>query len=71
MRAYFAVFRQQLLAGLQYRAGFWGTTVTHVVWVYVRVVIVAIFYRYGSGQAAGQIFFHHVLCLFYSFINPH
>lgn len=51
MRAYFAVFRQQLLAGLQYRAGFWGTTTTHVVWAYVRVAIITAFYRYGGGEA--------------------
>ena len=51
MKPYFAIFRQKLLSGLQYRAGFWGTTTTHVVWVYMRVVVVSIFYRYGSGQA--------------------
>ena len=51
MKPYYAIFRQKLRDGLQYRAGFWGTTATHVVWVYVRVVIVDIFYRYGSGQA--------------------
>ena len=51
MRPYLAIFRQKLMSGLQYRAGFWGTTTTHVVWVYMRVVLVSIFYRYGSGQA--------------------
>ncbi len=51
MRAYYAIFRQRLLDGLQYRAGFWGTTVTHVVWAYVRVAVVAAFYRYGGGEA--------------------
>ena len=51
IRPYLAIFRQKLLEGLQYRAGFWGTTATHVVWVCVRVVVVAIFYRHGSGQA--------------------
>ena len=51
MKPYLAIFRQKLLSGLQYRAGFWGTTTTHVVWVYMRVVLVSIFYRYGSGQA--------------------
>ena len=51
MKAYFAIFRQRLLSGLQYRAGFWGTTVTHVVWAYVRVAVLAAFYRYGNGQA--------------------
>ena len=51
MKAYYAIFRQQLLGGLQYRAGFWGSTVTHVVWVYVRVVILSLFYRYGGGEA--------------------
>jgi len=51
MRPYIALFRQRLLGGLQYRAGFWGTAITHVVWVYVRVAIVAVFYRHGNGQA--------------------
>ncbi|MBQ8952518.1 MAG: hypothetical protein IJ048_00245 [Clostridia bacterium] len=51
MKPYLAIFRQKLLGGLQYRAGFWGTTTTHVVWVYMRVVLVSIFYRYGRGQA--------------------
>ncbi len=51
IKPYLAIFRQKLLSGLQYRAGFWGTTTTHVVWVYIRVVTVDIFYRYGSGQA--------------------
>ena len=51
LKPYAALFRQRLLEGLQYRAGFWGSTITHVVWVIVRVVIVGIFYRHGSGQA--------------------
>ena len=51
VKPYLAIFRQKLMSGLQYRAGYWGTTTTHVVWVYMRVVIVGIFYRYGSGQA--------------------
>jgi len=51
MKPYRAIFRQQLLTGLQYRAGYWGSTITHVVWVIVRVAIVGIFYRYGRGQA--------------------
>ena len=55
MRPYLAIFRQKLMSGLQYRAGFWGTTTTHVVWVYMRVVLVSIFYRYGSGQAGAHI----------------
>ena len=48
-RAYFAIFRQQLLSGLQYRAGFWGGTATHIFWAYVRVAIIIVFYRHGSG----------------------
>ena len=52
MRAYWALFRQQMIAGLQFRAGFWSRLLTNIFWGFARSAIIAAFYRYGSGEAA-------------------
>ena len=52
MKAYIALFRQQFLSRLQYRAAFWSQVVTSIFWAYVHTAIIAMFYRFGSGTAS-------------------
>ena len=52
MKAYIALFRQQFLSSLQYRAAFWSQVVTSIFWAYVHAAILATFYRFGSGTAS-------------------
>lgn len=49
---YWALLRQQLIAGLQFRAGLWAKLTTNIFWGYVRAVIIWAFYKYGSGSAS-------------------
>ena len=47
MKAYIALFRQQFLSRLQYRAAFWSQVITSIFWAYVHTAIIAMFYRFG------------------------
>lgn len=51
-RAYRAILRQQMLAGLQYRAGYWGKMINYRFWGYVQAMLLWIFYTWGQGDAA-------------------
>lgn len=52
MKACFALFRQQLMAQLQYRASFWSKLITSIFWAYTHSAILLAFYRFGAGTAA-------------------
>lgn len=54
MRSYRALFRQQMIAGVQFRAAFWSRLLTNIFWGYVRSVILYAFYVHGAGGAAPE-----------------
>lgn len=52
MKACFALFRQQLMVQLQYRASFWSKLATNIFWACTHAAILVAFYRFGAGNAA-------------------
>ena len=49
--AYFALFRHQFRAELQFRAAFWSKMATNIFWGYIKTLILAVYYTHGVGGA--------------------
>lgn len=52
MKAYWALFKQQMIAQTQYRTGFWARLSTNIFFGFGRAAVLVAFYHFGTGQAA-------------------
>lgn len=50
MRAYSAIFRMRLIAGMQYRAAAWAGVATQFFWGFMYIMIYLAFYRSSSAE---------------------
>ena len=51
LRPYFALFKQHMIAQVQFRFAFWSKIMTNFFWGYVRAVIILTFFVHGTGSA--------------------